>query len=42
MSKTHYIEDVYEVAYLILEYVDGLPLDEHIQKVSGPIPAILY
>ncbi len=33
-----YIEDD-EGAYLILEYVDGLPLDEHIQQVSGPIPA---
>lgn len=33
-----YIEDE-NGAYLVLEYVDGLPLDEHIQKVSGPIPA---
>lgn len=32
-----YIED--DGAYLVLEYVEGLPLDEHIQKVSGPIPA---
>ncbi len=33
-----YIEDE-NGAYLVLEYVDGLPLDEHIQQVSGPIPA---
>ncbi|MEY3444128.1 MAG: hypothetical protein RLZZ519_2409 [Bacteroidota bacterium] len=33
-----YIEDD-EGAFLVMEYVDGLPLDEHIQKVSGPIPA---
>ncbi|HEX2900115.1 MAG TPA: serine/threonine-protein kinase, partial [Bacteroidia bacterium] len=33
-----YIEDD-DGAYLVMEYVDGLPLDEHIQKVSGPIPA---
>ena len=24
--------------YLIMEYVEGLPLDEYIEKVSGPIP----
>lgn len=24
--------------FLIMEYVDGLPLDEHLKKVSGPIP----
>lgn len=25
-------------AYLIMEYVDGTPMDEYISKVSGPIP----
>ncbi|MCU0447756.1 MAG: serine/threonine protein kinase [Microscillaceae bacterium] len=27
-----------EGVYLIMEYVEGIPLDEYIQKVSGPIP----
>ena len=32
-----YIEQDNE-AYLVMEFVDGIPLDEYIQKVSGPIP----
>jgi serine/threonine protein kinase len=32
-----YIEDG-EGAYLVMEFVDGLPLDEYIRDVSGPIP----
>jgi len=32
-----YYEDS-EGLYLILEYVDGTPLDDYIRKVSGPIP----
>jgi tRNA A-37 threonylcarbamoyl transferase component Bud32 len=32
-----YIEDA-EGAYLVMEYVDGLPLDDYIRDVSGPIP----
>ncbi len=32
-----YIEDG-EGAYLVMEFVNGLPLDEYIRDVSGPIP----
>jgi tRNA A-37 threonylcarbamoyl transferase component Bud32 len=32
-----YIEDD-EGAYLVMEFVDGIPLDDYIKDVSGPIP----
>jgi serine/threonine protein kinase len=32
-----YIEDG-DGAYLVMEYVDGMPLDDYIQRHSGPIP----
>jgi tRNA A-37 threonylcarbamoyl transferase component Bud32 len=34
-----YIEDD-EGAYLVMEFVDGVPLDDYIREVSGPIPDV--
>jgi serine/threonine protein kinase len=37
VSLLDYHEDEFGL-YLIMEYVDGKPLDEYIEQVSGPIP----
>jgi serine/threonine protein kinase len=37
VSLHDYIETT-EGVYLIMEYVEGIPLDNYIQKISGPIP----
>ncbi|GAB4130743.1 MAG: hypothetical protein Fur0041_00230 [Bacteroidia bacterium] len=37
VSLYDYFEDE-DGLYLIMEYVDGMPLDDYIRKVSGPIP----
>ncbi len=44
VSLLDYHEDEFGL-YLIMEYIDGKPLDEYIEQVSGPIPeetAILF